>query len=595
MEEWKLMENLKIEPTINKFDVRVGKKKDTKYNTDIKITARSEIRMEELYNLAAKGIMKSPNLTMFPITESRTVITPEKEKKTTPTRIDILRDIGEDTDEEEDADDERETDEEGEANNGNTDKGQKVTEKNKSGDVNTGKTGEDTDTTGEKMDTITEETPNEVAGEVLQDKDKEGQQNETGNGNTTITDKNKDETNSREPMGRAWADPRIAKERNEELQRREKEAAEKALTEKTDNTDKDVAEPNTGPLTLDTEISLQTATPVHSDEHNIGGGEKTEDQEEGNTKGHEEESEAETITGDDQIEGVEEAIEVTDTPARKEQNNVQPVISTEETAKILQIRRGQSQLPVLGKPTIPRQIEKQKASDISDEEEITTDGTRNEGKRARHSSGKADEDKLKKKVKPLENSVKKPNSTQLKLEILRENKLKTKLALMTEGKSVHSATESDNESYTIKPGNRTEDELKKKELETEERLKRIMTKELKEKLEKRLTKHEMACMAAAGHNARVTMDLYLNREKTMIKLTNFGWKDGTEKKKYTWKKELTEEAKKAINDKRQSLANIGGGVTRWIDWIKRIKIEMTTLDKDYTVEKLIHDLQITKT
>ena len=76
------MENLKIEPTINKFDVRVGKKKDTKYNTDIKITARSEIRMEELYNLAAKGIMKSPNLTMFPITESRTIVTPEKEKRT---------------------------------------------------------------------------------------------------------------------------------------------------------------------------------------------------------------------------------------------------------------------------------------------------------------------------------------------------------------------------------------------------------------------------------------------------------------------------------------------------------------------------------
>ena len=59
--------------------------------------------------------------------------------------------------------------------------------------------------------------------------------------------------------------------------------------------------------------------------------------------------------------------------------------------------------------------------------------------------------------------------------------------------------------------------------------------------------------------------------------------------------DFTFKAKKAINDKRQSLANIGGGVTRWIDWIKRIKIEMTTLDKDYTVEKLIHDLQITKT
>ena len=142
---------------------------------------------------------------------------------------------------------------------------------------------------------------------------------------------------------------------------------EKALVEapEINNTDKDMMESNME--SLETEISTETAAPVHSDEHNTknetgtktGDGEKTDEQEKEDTKEHKG-SETKTIIGDNQIEGVEEAIEITDTPARKEPTNAQPVIGTEETAKVLQIRKGHSQLPVLGKPTIPKQIEKQK-------------------------------------------------------------------------------------------------------------------------------------------------------------------------------------------------------------------------------------------
>ena len=113
--EWENLEELKITTHVSKSTVKNKGKNDIKWASTITITAYNEHGLEELYILAAKGIIASKTMTMFPITESRTKVTPQKDKPKEKTKMELLTELlqaEEDTDDEDtETDDEEERDE----------------------------------------------------------------------------------------------------------------------------------------------------------------------------------------------------------------------------------------------------------------------------------------------------------------------------------------------------------------------------------------------------------------------------------------------------------------------------------------------------
>ena len=163
------------------------------------------------------------------------------------------------------------------------------------------------------------------------------------------------------------------------------------------------------------------------------------------------------------------------------------------------------------------------------------------GKRGRDSTGERNEEK--KPKEDLENSGTKPPNQEHLMQTIRKDKIQTRLKRLDEGLGIHSATESDTECTMQNTKNATAEQIKEREELTKKRLAKVMTKELEVILRKRMTSQQIKCLADAGYNAHTDTTTYMRGNTSRKNMLKFAWQTKTEKTKYNWKEELTEEDK----------------------------------------------------
>ena len=106
-----------------------------------------------------------------------------------------------------------------------------------------------------------------------------------------------------------------------------------------------------------------------------------------------------------------------------------------------------------------------------------------------------------------------------------------------------------------------------------------------------MTSQQIKCLADAGYNAHTDTTTYMRGNTSRKNMLKFAWQTKTEKTKYNWKEELTEEAIKTVTNEK-TLEKIGKGVIRWIGKIKVMRKEIQKVHANYKEQDLMKDLRI---
>ena len=622
MAEWEEMNELKIEVILIRGQKRKGNEIKDSNTTLIKVTARDEIGLEQMYNLCARGLVKAEEMSMIPLTESRTTTTPVKEDRA-KTPFEILKMIAEEEDEseEEEEDNDNKDKEEQEENT--------IMAVEASVDTEGGNRSEERVITinGEEwtMGQIQERQEQQLrereerANRERENRERERREQEEKERQERET--REAERREKEEMERNEREMREEEERRKEQEAREEEEKRKeqegqteammigAVTEEgqiqetkknkgeeSEQKGREGGEPDEiqGMELGDKSDNLTKKANGEEAEGLEQNGESEGKGEEKTNKNNEEDEVTDAGTSAGEMDASESNCEGGTDDATEAQGAIGPKPYFSAT-KI----PGATRSGIPGPLNVVSRIAKDIITDTDEEPgEKTGEGKgAKKGKRKRQTlSGKKEGEKEKEGEK-VDTSVQKPNQKKLmtELDLEKKKEQQTRLAQMKAletGVGMLSATESDTESRAravmLKDGNN----ISEAEAQMNRRLSNVMKDGLIKKLKTRLDNKELKCIADAAHNNDTQVKFYMGGRKTQKRMVKYAWKEGNDKMKYKWEEDMSENPGKIIKDNEATRKRLGGAAIRWIGKLQLIKGEMLAIDKGYSEQQMLKDMRI---